>query len=241
MQENKSVHHPFSPNHESKAVHQAVVTLGKMISLLFWICVLLLRLLVQGLVYVPASLTQARQLSYPEDLQVQVFMGGIFPFERRCNEAHIEQRDSCLFCCKVKYHANHICKRRDKETGIPEHEDVILAKKKKKGLIFNFLLRFCKYSWKDFINVGLALTISRSSMKEEAEEKKTQKIAWHFHINDIFYNEIKRKYPEALCKIKFYQKDHFDVNIFTMWRTKLEQFHSSVLCNTKALAFQTVL
>lgn len=141
---------PFSPNHESKAVHQAVVTLRKMISLLFCISVLSLRLLVQGLVYVPASLTQARQLPYPENLQVQVFMGRIFPFKRRCNKAHIEKRDPCLFCCKIKYQANHICKRRDKETGIPEHEDVILGKKKKKkkrpdlGLFTQILQVFLK-------------------------------------------------------------------------------------------------
>lgn len=162
---------PFSPNHESKAVHQAVVTLRKMISLLFCISVLSLRLLVQGLVYVPASLTQARQLPYPENLQVQVFMGRTFPFKRRCNKAHIEKRDPCLFCCKIKYHANHICKRRDKKTGIPEHEDVILGKKKKRGLILDFLLRFCKYSWKDFIN----MIVSRSGVKEEVEEKKPNK------------------------------------------------------------------
>lgn len=55
----------------------------------------------------------------------------------------------------------------------------------------------------------------------------------------IFYNELQLKYPEALCKIKLYEKDHSDVNIFTMLRPKLKQLHSSVLCNTKALAFQT--
>lgn len=126
---------PFFPSHESKAVHQAVVTLRKMISLLFSVCALSMRLLVQWSVHISVSLTQARQLPYPENLQVQVFVREIFPFKRRCNKAHTEQRDPCLFGCKIKYYANHLCKRRDKETGIPEHEDVILENEKKRGLI----------------------------------------------------------------------------------------------------------
>lgn len=132
-------------------------------------------------------------------------------FKSKCNKAHAKQRDPCRFCHKIKYHANHICRRKDKEMEIPEHEHVILENIKKRGLIFEFLLRFCKYSWKDSINVRLALTISRSGMKEDMKEKKPQKLAWNFHINDIFYNQLQLKYLEALCKIKVYQKHHSDV------------------------------
>lgn len=50
------------------------------------------------------------------------------------------------------------------------------------------------------------------------------------------------KYPEALNKIKIYQKDHSAIHVFTMCeKTKLKQFNSSVLCNAKALAFQSCI
>jgi len=42
----------------------------------------------------------------------------------------------------------------------------------KRGIIFEVLFRFSKYSWNDFISASLALTASRIRRKEEVEGAK---------------------------------------------------------------------
>lgn len=54
----------------------------------------------QRLVHISASLTQARKPPYPENLQVQVFMGDIFPFKRRCNKAHKSKGINACFAVR---------------------------------------------------------------------------------------------------------------------------------------------
>lgn len=183
---------PFFPSHESKQ-YTRLLRLRKIISF----CSVFVTFqwgswCNDWCILVPVLL---KPITHPENPQVQVFMGETFPCKRRCNKAHTEQRDPCLFCCKIKYHANHISKRRDKETGIPEPEDVILENNKIEAWALSFYSDFASILGKTSSMWILLLTVSRSDMKEEMKKKTpklSSKFSYSLYILQWITTEISR-------------------------------------------------